>query len=161
MGKTTLAVNIAENAAIGAQVPTAIYSMEMPSEQLALVRVQPEGAAWAAAVLATMPLVLAIAQPVLALAGNGIALFVANLRLIVMIEETGPMLMSWLIASVATLIVALVVGGVYLQRGRVRQVAELRQAMSQNLVSAQEAGDDDDTARQYYNQIVALAAEAD
>jgi len=35
MGKTTFAVNIAENAAIGAQVPTAIYSMEMPSEQLA------------------------------------------------------------------------------------------------------------------------------
>ncbi len=35
MGKTTLAVNIAENAAIGAQVPTAIFSMEMPSEQLA------------------------------------------------------------------------------------------------------------------------------
>ena len=35
MGKTTLAVNIAENAAIGARVPTAIYSMEMPSQQLA------------------------------------------------------------------------------------------------------------------------------
>jgi len=35
MGKTTLAVNIAENAAIGARVPTAIFSMEMPSEQLA------------------------------------------------------------------------------------------------------------------------------
>jgi len=35
MGKTTFAVNIAENAAIGARVPTAIYSMEMPSEQLA------------------------------------------------------------------------------------------------------------------------------
>lgn len=35
MGKTTLAVNIAENAAIGAKVPTAIFSMEMPSEQLA------------------------------------------------------------------------------------------------------------------------------
>ena len=35
MGKTTLAVNIAENAAIGSQVPTAIFSMEMPSEQLA------------------------------------------------------------------------------------------------------------------------------
>ncbi|NNE60593.1 MAG: replicative DNA helicase [Woeseia sp.] len=35
MGKTTLAVNIAENAAIGGQVPTAIFSMEMPSEQLA------------------------------------------------------------------------------------------------------------------------------
>ncbi|MDH3266538.1 MAG: replicative DNA helicase, partial [Gammaproteobacteria bacterium] len=35
MGKTTLAVNIAENAAIGGQVPTAIFSMEMPSQQLA------------------------------------------------------------------------------------------------------------------------------
>jgi len=35
MGKTTFAVNIAENAAIGARVPTAIFSMEMPSSQLA------------------------------------------------------------------------------------------------------------------------------
>ncbi|MCP4300079.1 MAG: replicative DNA helicase [Gammaproteobacteria bacterium] len=35
MGKTTLALNIAENAAIGSQVATAIYSMEMPSQQLA------------------------------------------------------------------------------------------------------------------------------
>jgi replicative DNA helicase len=35
MGKTTLAVNIAENAAIGQKVPTAIFSMEMPSQQLA------------------------------------------------------------------------------------------------------------------------------
>lgn len=36
MGKTTLAINIAENAAVGSKVPTAIFSMEMPSEQLAL-----------------------------------------------------------------------------------------------------------------------------
>lgn len=35
MGKTTLAINIAENAAIGARIPTAIFSMEMPSQQLA------------------------------------------------------------------------------------------------------------------------------
>ena len=35
MGKTTLAINIAENAAIGTKVPTAIFSMEMPSQQLA------------------------------------------------------------------------------------------------------------------------------
>jgi replicative DNA helicase len=34
MGKTTLAVNIAENAAIGHNVPTAIFSMEMSAEQL-------------------------------------------------------------------------------------------------------------------------------
>jgi replicative DNA helicase len=35
MGKTTLAVNIAENAAIGHNIPTAIFSMEMSAEQLA------------------------------------------------------------------------------------------------------------------------------
>lgn len=35
MGKTTLAINMAENAAIGNRVPTAIFSMEMPSQQLA------------------------------------------------------------------------------------------------------------------------------
>ncbi len=36
MGKTTFAMNMAENAAIGAQVPVAIFSMEMPSEALAM-----------------------------------------------------------------------------------------------------------------------------
>ncbi|MFQ5610165.1 MAG: replicative DNA helicase, partial [Woeseiaceae bacterium] len=36
MGKTSFAVNMAENAAIGLKVPTAIFSMEMPSQQLAL-----------------------------------------------------------------------------------------------------------------------------
>src|ERR687897_1690590 len=36
MGKTTLAVNIAENAAIAKGVPAAIFSMEMSSEQLTL-----------------------------------------------------------------------------------------------------------------------------
>ncbi|MEM7611582.1 MAG: replicative DNA helicase [Pseudomonadota bacterium] len=35
MGKTTFAVNIAENASIGGRNPTAIYSMEMSAEQLA------------------------------------------------------------------------------------------------------------------------------
>ncbi|MCH8866364.1 MAG: replicative DNA helicase [Proteobacteria bacterium] len=35
MGKTTLAVNIAENAAIGSKIPTALFSMEMPAQQLA------------------------------------------------------------------------------------------------------------------------------
>ncbi|HEX5421625.1 MAG TPA: replicative DNA helicase [Gammaproteobacteria bacterium] len=34
MGKTTLAMNMAENAAIGASVPVAIFSMEMSAEQL-------------------------------------------------------------------------------------------------------------------------------
>ncbi|MGE5624794.1 MAG: replicative DNA helicase [Bacillota bacterium] len=36
MGKTSFAMNIAENAAIGNQVPTAIFSMEMSGEQLAM-----------------------------------------------------------------------------------------------------------------------------
>ncbi len=36
MGKTALCTNIAEHAAITGKVPTAIFSMEMPSEQLAM-----------------------------------------------------------------------------------------------------------------------------
>ncbi len=36
MGKTTFAMNLAENAAIMAQVPVAVFSMEMPGEQLAM-----------------------------------------------------------------------------------------------------------------------------
>ncbi len=36
MGKTTLAVNIAENAAVGRGVPAALFSMEMSAEQLTM-----------------------------------------------------------------------------------------------------------------------------
>jgi len=36
MGKTTLAINIAENAAVGKGVPVAIFSMEMSAEQLSM-----------------------------------------------------------------------------------------------------------------------------
>ncbi len=36
MGKTSLAMNIAENAAVGAKLPVAVFSMEMPGEQLAM-----------------------------------------------------------------------------------------------------------------------------
>ncbi|MDH4133259.1 MAG: replicative DNA helicase [Gammaproteobacteria bacterium] len=36
MGKTSLAMNIAENAAVGSKTPVAIFSMEMPGEQLAM-----------------------------------------------------------------------------------------------------------------------------
>jgi len=36
MGKTSLAMNIAENAAVGHKTPVAIFSMEMPGEQLAM-----------------------------------------------------------------------------------------------------------------------------
>ena len=36
MGKTTFAMNIAEHVAIKEQVPVAVFSMEMPGEQLAM-----------------------------------------------------------------------------------------------------------------------------
>jgi replicative DNA helicase len=36
MGKTTFAMNIAENAAIAGKVPVAVFSMEMPAESLAM-----------------------------------------------------------------------------------------------------------------------------
>ncbi|MFW2374172.1 MAG: replicative DNA helicase, partial [Gammaproteobacteria bacterium] len=36
MGKTTFAMNMAENAAIGQKTPVAVFSMEMPSESLAM-----------------------------------------------------------------------------------------------------------------------------
>lgn len=36
MGKTSLAMNIAENVAVGQKLPVAIFSMEMPGEQLAM-----------------------------------------------------------------------------------------------------------------------------
>ncbi len=36
MGKTTFAMNIAENAAIGQKVPVAVFSMEMPGDALAM-----------------------------------------------------------------------------------------------------------------------------
>ena len=77
-------------------------------------------------------------------------------------QEAGP---HWavptLLAVVIPLLVALVVSSVYLQRGRVQQVGQIRQAMSQTLVAAQEAAGDADAARANYEQILALAAEAD
>lgn len=36
MGKTTFAMNVAENVALGTKMPVAVFSMEMPGEQLAL-----------------------------------------------------------------------------------------------------------------------------
>lgn len=36
MGKTALAMNLVENAALGAKVPVAVFSLEMPGEQLAM-----------------------------------------------------------------------------------------------------------------------------
>lgn len=66
-----------------------------------------------------------------------------------------------ILAILIPLIVAVIVSGVYLQRGRVRQVSELRQQMSQSLVLAQEADTDGNAARQHYLHLLELATEAE
>ena len=48
-----------------------------------------------------------------------------------------------------------------MQRGRVQQVAQIRQAMTQSLAMAQETAGDPELARQHYEQVLALAAEAE
>jgi hypothetical protein len=76
-------------------------------------------------------------------------------------EEGSHFVLPVILAITIPLIVAIVVSGVYLQRGRVRQVAELRQEMSQSLVLAQEAGNDNILARQHYSHLVEIAAAAE
>ncbi len=76
-------------------------------------------------------------------------------------EEGSHWVLPVIMAIVIPLIVAIVVSGVYLQRGRVRQVAELRSQMSQSLVMAQDAGNDKSLAREHYRNLVELASEAE
>ncbi len=66
-----------------------------------------------------------------------------------------------LLAVAIPILVALVVSSVYLQRGRVQQVAVIRQAMSESLVAAQEAAGNPEVAREHYEQVLALAIEAE
>jgi hypothetical protein len=76
-------------------------------------------------------------------------------------SEDGHWLLPVLIAIVIPLVVAIVVGGVYLERGRVRQISQIRRAMSQSLVAAEAAGQNDELAREQYNQVMTLAAQAE
>ncbi len=66
-----------------------------------------------------------------------------------------------IMAVIIPILVALIVSSVYMQRGRVRQVTQIRQAMSESLVLAQESAAEPETARLYYEQILALADEAE
>lgn len=66
-----------------------------------------------------------------------------------------------LLAITIPILVALVVSSVYLQRGRVQQVADIRQEMSQSLVAAQGAAGNPEAAREHYEQVLALAIEAE
>ncbi len=76
-------------------------------------------------------------------------------------EEGAHWALPAAIAIIVPLIVAVIVSGVYLQRGKVRQVAELRQEMAQSLVLAQELESDSVLSRQEYTHLVALAQEAE
>jgi hypothetical protein len=64
------------------------------------------------------------------------------------------------IAIVIPLLVAIIVTGVYLERGRVRRFAELKTEIAQNIGQA-DGAETPDQARQYYDQIILLADEAD
>ncbi len=66
-----------------------------------------------------------------------------------------------LLAILIPVLVALVVSSVYLQRGRVQQVTQIREAMSEALVLAQESTADPAQARLHYEQILSLADQAE
>lgn len=66
-----------------------------------------------------------------------------------------------LLAIVIPLVTAVIVTGVYVQRGRVVRVGEVKQAMQQNLVLAEQALDDPATAAQHYEEVLRLASEGE
>ena len=65
-----------------------------------------------------------------------------------------------LLAIFIPVLVAIVVGGVYVERGRVTRASELRQEMQQLLAQAEEAPTEGE-ARAAYNEVLALAQEAE
>ena len=66
-----------------------------------------------------------------------------------------------LLAIVIPLVTAIVVTGVYVQRGRVVRVGEVKQAMQQNLLLAEQALDDPETAVMHYQEVLSLAEEGE
>lgn len=75
-------------------------------------------------------------------------------------EESGGWALAAIIAILVPLIVGLVIGGVYIQRGRVARVAEIRTEMQQALALAEEQ-ETEDQAREHYLHTLNLAAEAE
>jgi hypothetical protein len=78
-------------------------------------------------------------------------------------EEEEPVSWTWpiLIAILIPVLIAVIVSGVYLERGRVQRMAEIRTEMAQLIGLADQAGSDTVQARQHYNNALALAAEAE
>ncbi|MDX1664888.1 MAG: hypothetical protein R3272_13945 [Candidatus Promineifilaceae bacterium] len=75
-------------------------------------------------------------------------------------EEPGGWALPALVALLIPLLVAAIVSGVYLQRGRVTRMSELRQEMQANILLADEA-ETEAGARDAYNRVLVLAAEAE
>ncbi len=73
-----------------------------------------------------------------------------------------PVNYTWaaMLAIAIPVVVAIVGMSVYIQRGQVRRLAEIKQEMGQNLVQA-EAADSESLSRTYYQGMVTLAEEAD
>lgn len=76
-------------------------------------------------------------------------------------EEKEPWAIPAVIAIIIPLVVALIVGSVYIQRGRGQRFAEIKAEIGQNLGLADAAGDDETQAMAYYNAVIVLAAEAE
>jgi len=78
-------------------------------------------------------------------------------------DEDEPMHWFWpvLMAIFIPILVAVVVSGVYVQRGKVFRQAEIRQEMLTSLAEANEAVGDPEAQRQAYNKLLTLAEEAD
>ena len=66
-----------------------------------------------------------------------------------------------LLAIIIPLLIAVIVTSVYLQRGRSQRFADIKVEIGQNIAQAEESGDDAIAAREHYNRILELAAEAD
>ncbi len=80
-------------------------------------------------------------------------------------QEAGAGGPNWalptLLAVSIPVIVAIVVTGVYLQRGRIKRFADIKVEIGKNLALVDESGEAEDIARSSYNQILLLAAEAE
>ncbi|WP_420643575.1 hypothetical protein [Candidatus Leptofilum sp.] len=78
-------------------------------------------------------------------------------------EEEEPTSLTWpiLIAIFIPVFIAVIVSGVYLERGRNQRLSEIQTEMSQFISLADQVGADSAQARQYYNEALALAVEAE
>lgn len=84
-------------------------------------------------------------------------------RTAVTTEEEESVSWTWptLIAILIPVLIAVIVSGVYLERGRVQRLSEIRAEMSQLISQADQVGADSAQARQFYTEALTLAVEAE